>query len=331
MSAGFSGTTTRQQVGGTFSGGRLEVATPVRDGETVIAVVLARTSTADLARTVARGWAAMAALACVVVAAAWVGARRWGRWLTQPLQVLGDQAAAIGAGELTNRASGSRYPEVTVVAEALNASSARLQATVRRQQQLTVAASHQLRTPLAALRCTLDTALVTPGADLRAAVGVSLAAADRLETTVADVLHLARDTNSTPRATDVGAVLHSLHEQRAGALALAGRTLRVHRSAPTPPVAVPHEVLRQVLRVMLDNATEHGAGTITVDLAPSGGVVLLSVFNAMVNAGDDDGRAQPGGGSGLAIATALAESSGARLESSSANGQWRSELALPME
>lgn len=325
VAAGFAGSSTRHQVGGTFTGGRLEVAAPVLDGERVIAVVVARAGTAGLARDVATGWGAMAALAGVVVASAWLGARRWGRRLTQPLRVLGEQAHAIGAGELTTRASPSAYPEIAAVAEALNASSARLQGILQRQQQLTVAASHQLRTPLAGLRLTLDVALATPGADLRSAVGASLAAADRLEATVADVLLLARDENSASAATaDVTAVLHSLHEERAGSLALAGRTLRVHRTSPTPPVAVSPQVLRQVLAVMLDNATEHGVGTTTIDVTPTGGVVLLSVVNAV----RPGGPARSGGGSGLHLAVALAESSGARLESTSSQGRWRSVLVL---
>ncbi len=93
--------------------------------------------------------------------------------------------------------------EVDEVATALNATATRLGATVQRVRRLSVDTSHQMRTPLAGLRASLETEL--PPATARSeplALREALGAVERLERTVADLTELARDEVEPEAAVD---------------------------------------------------------------------------------------------------------------------------------
>lgn len=80
-----------------------------------------------------------------------------------PLEQTAQRLAGIDLQSLSERIDITESPtEIAVVLKTLNELLARLQATVIREQQFTANAAHELRTPLAGLRATLDVALMHP-------------------------------------------------------------------------------------------------------------------------------------------------------------------------
>ena len=133
--------------------------------------------------------------------------------------------------------------------------------------------SHQLRTPITGLRVRVETALGTPGADLRAALEETLVPIDRLETTVDDLLLLAHDTHADRAPLDLPRLLQETEDGWHGKLAAAGRPLRVEiePDIEAPPLAEP--AVRQILEVLLTNALDHGAGVVNLRVRRGPGAV----------------------------------------------------------
>ena len=116
-----------------------------------------------------------------------------GRALT-PVERLAREADAIGSSELDRRLEGVEGDdELGTLARTLNRMLARVEASVRRQRAFVVGASHDLRTPLAALRTELELALLHPtdGPALREAVEAAHADAVRLSELANGLLRLA--------------------------------------------------------------------------------------------------------------------------------------------
>jgi C4-dicarboxylate-specific signal transduction histidine kinase len=90
-------------------------------------------------------------------------------------------------------------------------------------------------------------------------------------------LRLARDTRPHAERLDVDALLAEVRSGWHGRLAAQGRALRVpspsHAQAPQASTAA----IRQMLTVLLDNATDHGAGTVTVAVRDVDGAVAIDV------------------------------------------------------
>jgi signal transduction histidine kinase len=129
------------------------------------------------------GIAAVAALGIAAIAG-WLLVRR----LVRPLDDLGEVASSIGDGDFTVTAPPTGLPELDRLGLALEASAQRVGRLVERERAFSADASHQLRTPLAALRTTLETELYAPREQPELAVEESLEAVERLEATVQQLL-----------------------------------------------------------------------------------------------------------------------------------------------
>jgi len=120
---------------------------------------------------------------------------------------------------------------------------------------------------------------------------------------------------------DVGAQLREIADEWRAVFAAGNRGLKLRVPSGLIARATPAR-LREVVGVLLDNAIKHGAGTVTLSARPGDGSVVVSVSDNGPGVPDDLAphifdRGVSGVGStgvGLALARALAEADGGRLE-----------------
>ncbi|CAM3320471.1 HAMP domain-containing sensor histidine kinase [Kibdelosporangium persicum] len=290
------------------------VAVPIWDGSTLVGVLRATESHRYSSVRTAVMWLFMIGFAVVSVGVALLLARRMAARLAAPLEELSAAAKVLGDGDFTVRTSRSGVPEIDSVGASLDSTAQRIGDTMDRERAFSANASHQLRTPIAGLRLQLEAALESPD-DPRPAIRKSVAAVDRLERTVDDLLTLTRDRSPAPVA-DLDALLTDVATAWGEPLAASGRALEINaHGAPQPRAA--EAAVRQILNVLVDNAFTHGAGTVRVTARDAGDALAIDV--------SDDGpgissrhdvfarRVHNGHGIGLALARSLAEADGGRL------------------
>jgi signal transduction histidine kinase len=296
--------------------GELTVAVPIADQPGAAYVVRAATSPRGVYPRIAVTWLGMIALEGIILTAIWQLARRQGRRLADPVETLAASAARLGDGDFTVRAGPSGIPEIDTAATALNRAAARIGNLVDRERAVTANASHQLRTPLAGLRLRLETALDTPDADYKTATREAIAAADRLERTIDDLVTLARTQEHRTQRLDILALLNELRDAWQGSLAEAGRALRVTADPQLRPSRASAAAVRQILGVLVDNAVRHGKGQVTVHARDASNTLAIDVTDSgrtIDHTKPFEQRAADGHGIGLPLARSLAEAEGGRL------------------
>jgi signal transduction histidine kinase len=299
-------------------GGEIVVAVPVTSGPRVVGVVRASSSRYRLWLQIGFSWLGMAGLAAAAVAAAALFAGRQSRRLADPLVRLAGAAERLGDGDFTVQAPPAGIAEIDAAGAALTRTAERLGELVGRERAFSADASHQLRTPLTGLRLRLETAL--DGGDPRPALEAALEGADRLERTIDELLALARDAPSARTPADLPALLAELERGWQGPLQEAGRALRLSAGPGLPGTSASAAATRQILDVLVGNATRHGAGTVTVTVRDADTAVAIDVADqgpGIAQPADDVFRRRAaraaGHGIGLALARALAEAEGGRL------------------
>lgn len=263
-----------------------------------------------------------------------------GGWLLagralKPVANLTREAAQIDTADLDRRLPiGSVRDEMSALATTLNSMLDRVGDSVARQRRFVAAASHDLRTPIAALQTELELATdsrTTP-AELRAAVQQAHADALRLGQLASALLELAAVEPGgrvvVRSEVDVAAMLEAV-VARTEALARA-RDVEVRRTAGVGRVRVDRIRLEQALTNLVTNAITHGPPHAEVTIAarietttspadhlPSDGAhLLIEVLDQGdgVAAGDAASLFEPfrrgpgarGPGAGLGLATAAA-------------------------
>lgn len=131
-------------------------AESAEDKDRIVGAVRIKYATSDLSSRLWSIWGFRAILAVSVLAvAAFIGAFV-ARRLTRPLRQLNDMATRFSNGDLTARSPVEGPHETQQLARTLNSAGERLDSLVAAQRIFVADASHQLRTPLTALRLSLD-------------------------------------------------------------------------------------------------------------------------------------------------------------------------------
>jgi signal transduction histidine kinase len=252
--------------------GRLIVTVPIRadGGRRAIGTVVLSRPTATLTHRIVVLWTLIGVVSLASLLAAGVIAVGLARWASRPITTLAEAARRLGDGDLETRAPiRSGPPEVRRLAAAFAVMAARLQALIRGHQAMVADVSHQVRTPLAALRLRLD--LLAQDCDEATAAELAGAQEEigRLTRLVNGLLTVARAEHST--ATPARIAVHAVAADRAAAWRPAaeerGVTLTIVSPDPLTVQAVDGH-LEQILDNLLANALE---------AVPSGGTITLTV------------------------------------------------------
>jgi signal transduction histidine kinase len=316
----------------------LYVATPIGAGRSSLGVaVVAAPMTAVEAR-VRRNWIELGVVGVIVLAVSAGVGLLLARSLMRPLAELDDAVAGLQAGELASRAAdASGPPELAGFVRRFNAMADRVQELVEAQQAFVADASHQLRTPLTALRLRLESLDAAPSAREQADLEGAIAEAHRLSRLVDGLLALAKMEASRPTraVVDVADIVED-RVQAWNALAEERRVLlrsRVPRSAPV--LAVPG-FIEQVLDNLVANALDVSVSDTAVELVVDPGPRWVEVHVVDEGPGLSDterlrafdrfwrqDRSKPGEGTGLglAIVRQLVRLSGGEVELRSAQGK----------
>ena len=299
------------------AGGRLVAAVPLLSGERVAGVLRAERSDTAAARSTHTAWLALLGLAAGLIVLAVIAASLLARRLARPLDRLVVAARRLGEGNFAAKAPRGGFPEADQIAAALDQTAERLGELVGRERAFSEEASHQLRTPLAALRMELE-AMELRG-DSSAEVQSALAQVDRLQATIDTLLAIARGTPREASQSDVRALVRELEDRWRGRLAADARPLHFRGSERTAASASP-AVVSEILDVLLENAYRHGRGAVTVTVRETGRWLAIDVGDEGPGFSDDGESAfrrgmspEAGHGIGLPLARSLAEAEGGRL------------------
>jgi two-component system, OmpR family, sensor kinase len=239
-------------------------------------------------------WGFRAGLAVTVLGVAAVIGAAAARRITRPLRQLNDMASKFSDGDLTARSPVTGPPETQTLARTLNQGAERLDTLVAAQRIFVADASHQLRTPLTALRLSLDN--IADGVDdefVREDVEQATAEVVRMSRLVNGLLVLARAEAKVSAAEPLPlwdiveerlAVWRPAADERGVTIALGGSA-----DGRLLVLASPGH-LDQVLDNVLSNALEVSpdGGTITVRVEPRGDEVFLSVLDEGPGMSDND-------------------------------------------
>lgn len=304
--------------------GRIGAAVAVSDGDTVVGAVLVTVDHGQVYARIVRTWAAMLALALAAVAIAWLVAERLSLRIAGPVERLAAAAERLGDGDFSVRTVPSGVAEIDTANTSLDRTAERLGDLIERERAFSADASHQLRTPLTGLQLGLEMALGTPSADLRAALGDALRTTRQLESTVSELLALARDRPRGTQTLDIDTLMNGLQTRWNGLLAADGRPLRIAVDRRIPRTCISRAAVNQILDVLIDNAIRHGRGAVTVTVRDANQALAIDVSDeGQPITGDSRelfrrrSEDADGTGIGLALARRLAESEGGRLVLSS--------------
>ncbi len=302
----------------------LYVAVPAASGGVVHGAVRITYPTSEVDERVRRYWLILAAIAAVVLAIAVALAGGFARWIVRPLSRVEAAAGQVAAGNLGVRVPATGPPELRRLAGSFNEMVAKLEALLHSQEQFVADASHQLRTPLTALRLRLENLAQDAAVQRDDELESALDELERLGALVDGLLTLARADRaaSVPVELDVGAAI----EERVEAWAALAEEQRVQLRAQVdgrPRAWVTEGRIEQVLDNLLANALEVAPAGSRIELTaePSDGWVEIHVRDGGPGMSDEEiarafdrfwrvGEGEGGFGLGLAIVQRLVAADG---------------------
>ncbi|WP_405086315.1 sensor histidine kinase [Microbispora sp. NBC_01389] len=327
----------REVCGGVFGPGHCRVVVAQRvyhDGRDWTVYSAAPVRAFDVPLGLVAGLAAGSALVTAAVA---YGARRSVRRALVPVKAIRDELDEINTSELGRRVPVPAHKgEIHALAQSVNCTLDRLEETLEQQRRFTSDASHELRSPITAIRAQVEDALLAPeDTDVRELGAAVLRSLDRLEAIAADLLTLTRLDVGAPcerEPLDLGRlVADELGHRRA-----------VHKMVPRlpPGVTVRGDRIRlgRLITNLLDNADRHAVSAVSLEVrrdeSPDGDPRFLSgtavlevlddgtgipgdqrerVFQRFTRLDAARSRGAGGAGLGLPIARQIAESHGGTL------------------
>jgi signal transduction histidine kinase len=265
-------------------------------------------------------------LASLPVVLALLGLLIWlGLGLTlAPVESIRRRVSAIAGSDLSQRVP--EMPgddEIARLSRTLNAMLARLEAASHGHQEFVSNASHELRSPLTTLLMTVDQAAHRPDeANWESVADTVAREGRRLQQLIDDLFWLARADEKghpfTPVDVDLDDVLFDEATRLRTVTALAVES----RGVAPVRVRGDLDMLRRLVRNIVDNAARYATSTVTLTVRTEGGEAVLTVaddgpgvdpdtadrlFGRFARADESRSRSRGGTGLGLAIVAEIAE------------------------
>ncbi|MFI6927015.1 ATP-binding protein [Nonomuraea spiralis] len=235
--------------------------------------------TPELPWYISPAYAPAAALGVLLLSAltafvAWLAVRK----ALAPVSAIKDELAEITATDLKRRVPrGAHRDELDDLARTVNETLDRLEHAVEQQRRFASDASHDLRSPVAAMRTQVEEAMLAPKETDWLGTGERLLGSlDHLQSIVADLLTLARLEAGVPARREPvdlsGLVTDELRRRREGKRVEARLRLGV---------VVEGDAMRlsRLLANLLDNAERHADTMITVTVGEQDGQAVLEVLD----------------------------------------------------
>jgi signal transduction histidine kinase len=321
----------------------------------------------EIVGDVAWGWGIASAVAVILAAAAgWLVSRR----ISAPLLALTDVTASMADGDLSARADVRRKDEFGTLARSFNTMANQVEDTVVTLRRFVSDAAHELNTPLATLRTTLEMMRddIAPGdgvsedgapgsgarQDTMATLSARLARAqtqvERLEVLTRGMLDLSRIEAGTSPGTFGPVSLTMLAQEMSELYASCAEQaeLDFELCLPETPIIIQGDKtqLQQALANLLDNAIKFtpAGGRVALGLDQVEGAASLWVEDTGIGVPEEDlphlfqrfhrGRnteGYPGSGLGLVIVKAIANEHGGQVNVETRAKGSRFTVRLPLE
>ena len=263
-------------------------------------------------------------------------ARILARGMTQPLRDMARAARRMARGEYGGTVAVRSRDEVGQLAAAFNRMAGELEGLERLRRDLVANVSHELKTPISALRAHLENLLDGVEEPNPALLAVMLNQADRLTRLVDQLLDLSRmESGDVPlhlEAVALSPLVEQVLSEVAASRPDGGRSLDIRNDVPIdlPALEADRERLHQVLFNVLDNAfrfTQPGGeirvsavrqdDSCEVSVEDTGQGIpeehLPLVFERFYRVDPSRSRDDGGTGIGLAIARSIVEAHGGRI------------------
>ncbi|MGY0503494.1 sensor histidine kinase [Nocardia sp. FBN12] len=274
---------------------------------------------------------AVAAVALAVLAslgAAFSVAVVTARRVADPLRDVAARAARLAMGDFRPDPRRHGIAELDRVSDVLDSATVEIAGRLQREHALVADVSHQLRSRLTAVRLRLDELSTHADPEVVHEAEEAMAQVDRLTEAIDDLVRASRDEDATDRdpvpvVAELRGVVtewtHPFHEAGRELLLLGDESLQAPISGSR---------LREAVAVLVDNALMHGGGTCTVSvrtvptMSSRDPLICVEVSDEGEGVRDElaphifDRGFSAGGstGVGLALARALVEADGGRLE-----------------
>jgi len=262
------------------------VTVPVRSPTGILGAVAVAVPAAPTDSRILRAWLALGAFAVVLLGVAALLGLWLARGLSRPLLALAATSSRLGEGDLSARAPVVGPAEIAALSMQFNRTASRLSEAMAAQEAFVADASHQLRTPLTALRLRLENLAAELSGEAAGHLEDAQSEVDRLSRLVDGLLALSRAQQQRTAATAVD-VAGVVNDRCAAWAALADEQdveLTVDVVAGEPVRAsVMAGNLEQILDNLLANALEasppgrrievgvaNGNGTVTIHLRDHG-------------------------------------------------------------
>ncbi len=260
-------------------------------------------------------------------------ARLLARGMTQPLRDMANAAERLGRGDYSERVPVTSRDELGRTAETFNQMATELENMERLRRDLVANVSHELKTPISAIRAHLENILDGVEEPNQGTIGVMLQQSERLGRLVEQLLDLSKlESGAVPferepvsLARIVDRVIDEVTMGRTGGA-------RILNLVPSwfPKVMASDERIHQVLFNLVDNALRFTPddGRITVSAARHDGTCEVSVedtgpgvpeehrpyvFERFYRVDPSRSRTDGGTGIGLTIAKSVVEGHGGRI------------------